>query len=329
VECIRGSPSVTWILYLVLFSIQFGAICYIAATMYMVYRSVSNIEIQAQKYSFAAYRSQKNDRKRSRRVMLQGVLYSLALFITNIFSVILMATKEETYVLYVLMSIFWPLQGFFNALIYSIPVFQKMYKKSKEKRKEGQTALSKSEDKKNKCTELSSMNEKKQGAVTLNVACNKASILPSINNKSIESNSKNVLGNNQHNQSAIRTDKAVEEEEGRKEFDGEEEKEEIKKSSETSVTHSGLLIGDNQFQLKRNIESNTTNSIECNSGIHHHGSDVYDGEEIEGGETQRESKYIFTEENVVGGVNNDPDESDYSDDDNNIDDYLILSSRLQ
>jgi hypothetical protein len=107
----------------------------------MVYRSVSNIEIQGQRYSFAAYRSQTNDRKRSRRVMLQGILYSLALFLTYIFSIVEIFNNDDSYVTHILEFTFWPLQGFFNALIYSIPVFQRMHKKWKEKRRERQTAL--------------------------------------------------------------------------------------------------------------------------------------------------------------------------------------------
>jgi hypothetical protein len=65
--------------------------------------------------------------------------------------------------------------------------------------------------------------------------------------------------------------------------------------------------------LKRNVEPN----------IRHHSDDVCDGEEIEA-ETQGKSEYVFTEENI-GGNNNDADESEHSDDD--IDDFLVLSTR--
>jgi hypothetical protein len=117
----------------------------------------------------------------------------------------------------------------------------------------------------------------------------------------------------------------VEEDARNREFNRKEEKEEIKKSNETSIIHSELVISDNQFQLKRNIEPNIMINIECKSDICHHGNDVCDGEEIEG-ETQGESELVFfIEENIEGGINNDADESDYSDDD--IDDYLVLSSR--
>jgi hypothetical protein len=58
--------------------------------------------------------------------------------------------------------------------------------------------------------------------------------------------------------------------------------EEIHKISETSIIDSKLVISDNQFQLKRNVEPN----------IRHHSDDVCDGEEIEA-ETQGKSEYFL------------------------------------
>jgi hypothetical protein len=120
------------------------------------------------------------------------------------------------------------------------------------------------------------------------------------------------------------------------------EKKKKKKSSETSITHSGLLLGDNQSQLKKNMESKNVikNNECCTSDNHDHGSDVCNGEEMKG-EIQRGSKYMIpfpyhcgnvrisyqSEENAEDGVHNDVDGSYYySDDfDDDFDEYLVLS----
>jgi hypothetical protein len=142
--------------------------------------------------------------------MLQGILYSLALFLTYIFGIVEFFNNDDSYVTHILEYTFWPLQGFFNALIYSIPVFQKIYKKWKEKRRERQTALFESQ---------------------------------------------------------------------------EAAAEEIQKSRETVIIHSGL-IRDHQFKLKNDhiIESNIVQKIKD--------SDACDGEEMEE-ETQDGDNYLI------------------------------------
>ena len=58
---------------LVLFLVLF----YVSIAMLMVYLKVRSVEKNAEKYSFARFTSsQKKNMKMSRRVMLQGVLYS-------------------------------------------------------------------------------------------------------------------------------------------------------------------------------------------------------------------------------------------------------------
>jgi hypothetical protein len=273
--------------------------CYISVTMFMVYRSVSNIEIQAHKYSFASFGSQKNNRMRSRRVMIQGVLYSLALFLTYIFIIAKMFINDESSASIILSVTLWPLQGVFNVLIYLIPVFQRNYKRWKEKRKENQNESLKLEEGK----------------------CSKRHFLSNVNR-----NGKSVLHIIKHNQSVTRIgDETIEEECGNKEFDGEEEKEEIQRSNETSIIDSKLPMDDNRFGLKN---SDTQ-----------HDSDVCDGEEMESGETQGGGKYMMpfpynsgnvrksyqSEKSLVGGFNNDAEESEFDDDHDDIDDYLMLS----
>jgi hypothetical protein len=260
----------------------------------MVYKSVSNIEIQAHKYTFASFRFQKNDRKRSRRVMIQGILYSLALFLTYTFVIAILLSTDGSPLAIILSATLWPLQGVFNVLIYSIPVFQRNYKRRKEKRKEKQNELLKLEE--------------EEGD-----KCSKRHFL-----SNIKRNGKSALHINKHNQSVTRIgDETTEEEYRDKDFDGEEEKEEIQRSNETSIIDSKLPMDDNQFGLKN---SDTQ-----------HDSDVCDGEEIEGGETQGGGKYMMpfpynagnvrksyqSEKSLLGGFNDD----DYDD----IDDYLVLS----
>jgi hypothetical protein len=154
VECVRGSnTNAFWTLHVAYIVIIILALCYICIIMYMVYRSVADIEIQAQKYTFARYRSQNNDRKRSRRVMLQGLLYSSALILVYLFPILMILMNalskvdKISYTIYILTYSFWPLQGFFNALIYAIPIFQRMYKRQKEKKKERQIKLDSQEGK--------------------------------------------------------------------------------------------------------------------------------------------------------------------------------------
>jgi membrane protein implicated in regulation of membrane protease activity len=109
--------------------------------MYLTYKSVAEIERKARRYSFVSYtRSQTiNERKRSHRVLIQGLLYSLALFLVNVFLTIIIGLARfgiRRYALNLLAHAFWPLQGFFNALIYSIPNFQRMYTRYRQRKKE-------------------------------------------------------------------------------------------------------------------------------------------------------------------------------------------------
>jgi len=137
-KCVRGTDAHFYI-SLAMFGNLIFAICYVSITMYLTYKSVADIETKARRYSFASYsRSQTaTERKRSRRVLLQGILYSLALFLINILSIITIILAKlgiRSYVLHILAYTFWPLQGFFNALIYSIPVFQRIYTRYRERR---------------------------------------------------------------------------------------------------------------------------------------------------------------------------------------------------
>jgi hypothetical protein len=142
VECIRGAFN-NRIYYLAINLINLLCIIYVSASMFFVYTGVRNIEIRAEKYSFMArfQADKKKTRKRSRRVMLQGILYSAAMVLLWIFTAIrilhVLILKRDNVVLAFISDTITPIQGLFNALIYMTPVFRKMLK-TRRQRKENQ-----------------------------------------------------------------------------------------------------------------------------------------------------------------------------------------------
>ena len=72
----------------------------------------------------------------SQRVMTQGILYSVALFSLFIAFILLNAIAinviESSYAVEYISSILYPLQGFWNALIYMTPQFRRMVRKRHE-----------------------------------------------------------------------------------------------------------------------------------------------------------------------------------------------------
>ena len=104
--------------------------------MFVVYRHVRDVERKALKYSFLARLRGKNNKKnmkRSRRVMIQGILYSVTMLLLYIFVfihvIVAMITKKDIILVLVLIVFtITPLQGVFNVTIYLIPVFRKKLK---------------------------------------------------------------------------------------------------------------------------------------------------------------------------------------------------------
>jgi hypothetical protein len=301
---------------------MFLAMWYISVTMYMVYRSISDIEKQAHRYSFASYtRSHNNDPKRSRRVMLQGVLYSLGLFITFIFSIVQNFTGRLSYLLVMLVYTFWPLQGFFNALIYSIPVFQRIYKRWKENRIERQNALLQLKEPTNnensKSHNTPFKNRQKQGAVSSNFG----SGIPTPNSTNyINDNRESMIHNDPNGQLALMIDEAIEDKEANEEFDEEEVKEEIESNSETLVIHSGLIH--DQFQLQRNDDSHIIDNVEGSSYDHNDNMNGCNVEIMEEQETQEGGNHgilhharidtsLQSEDITEGSIDNDDIDDDY------------------
>lgn len=113
---------------------------YVPITMLMVYLRVRSVEMQAVRYSFPRYSVQKQTLKMSRRIMLQGILYTSAALFSPIIPCLFVTISDVqrmhsfSYTVEILCSIFLPLQGLFNALIYMIPLFKQIMKKRRKKK---------------------------------------------------------------------------------------------------------------------------------------------------------------------------------------------------
>jgi hypothetical protein len=263
-----------------------------------------------------------------------------------------MFTNGIYYKFQVVIFTFWPLQGFFNALIYSIPVFQRTYKRWKDgrERKERQTI-----------TTLVSVQEAKstnnQEMVSPSFGSNKMAFLSSNSNNG-KSKGKDSRYCYEQRQSALPIEKTIEQEEGagnKDYFDGEEVKAEIQERSEeiTNIHQSGQIKCNDghQFQLinSNDDESNIIiDDAEQHSGSNKHHNHHDDSAETKEG-TQEGSNYVLahhrhpgadltcqSEDNFESSVNNNADDDvrDYNDDNsdndidnNDIDDYIVLSSR--
>eukprot|EP00551_Chaetoceros_affinis_P019059 CAMPEP_0203717028 /NCGR_PEP_ID=MMETSP0092-20131115/1607_1 /ASSEMBLY_ACC=CAM_ASM_001090 /TAXON_ID=426623 /ORGANISM="Chaetoceros affinis, Strain CCMP159" /LENGTH=488 /DNA_ID=CAMNT_0050595749 /DNA_START=29 /DNA_END=1495 /DNA_ORIENTATION=+ len=141
-DCERGNPLIFKILSSSCGLIVTFSITYVIVAMSIVYMHMYNLEQKALMYSFVSFiRSKQKERKRSRRVMVQGILYTVVLVFINLFllvGVLLIALANKYVVIILNMSNLFlhPLQGFFNALIYAIPTFQRLHKRLSDKRKE-------------------------------------------------------------------------------------------------------------------------------------------------------------------------------------------------
>ena len=124
---IRSSDKVLGFFYL---SVIIFSLSYVTIAMIIVYMAVHKVEKDAEKYTFARYTKRKQKLKMSRRIMVQGILYSAALA-TLCLTLILafaIAQLDSYYAVEVLAAIFYSLQGFWNGLIYMMPLFRKFVK---------------------------------------------------------------------------------------------------------------------------------------------------------------------------------------------------------
>ncbi len=91
-------------------------------TMYITYKYVEDIEAKAEVYSFRRLSDRStNNSRRSKLILRQGLLYALALFLVWLFPLIYMCmliANKVSYIIFILMSLFGPLQGVWNLLIY-------------------------------------------------------------------------------------------------------------------------------------------------------------------------------------------------------------------
>lgn len=106
--------------------------------MFMVYRTVLDIEQKSDKFSILRF-TQKNmkNRKRSRKIMINGVLYSASLLLVSVAALLCLMhnliTQElsDTFDTYLIIA--YPLKGFFNVLIYCMPFFHRQWKRCRNK----------------------------------------------------------------------------------------------------------------------------------------------------------------------------------------------------
>ncbi len=157
VECIRGGSKMNNVLFIVGALIPLICIIFVSITMFRVYRTVREAEVNAEKYNFLAkFRGsdKKKSRKMSRRVMIQGIAYSAVMIILwllifieiTIYYVTNHHGNEVSHYVGIIFVLFNPLQGAFNALIYLIPFFRKLLKDRRRKIKEKDMLKDKKED---------------------------------------------------------------------------------------------------------------------------------------------------------------------------------------
>ncbi len=93
-------------------------IIYVIVVMFLVYKYIRDIEVKAAKYAFISFSpTQRAERTRSRKVMIQGVMYAIAMML--VFLPFFVYMVVQTYVIDIQVAIFSPLQGIYNVMIYS------------------------------------------------------------------------------------------------------------------------------------------------------------------------------------------------------------------
>lgn len=101
---------------------------YVGTTSAILYRTILKIEKDAERFDFLARfrESQSSERRQhSRRMMKQGLMYSGALIVVIIMPLInfilYFCKLGPNYPAQLVLTIFYPIQGFFNMLIYLMP----------------------------------------------------------------------------------------------------------------------------------------------------------------------------------------------------------------
>ncbi len=140
VECI-GSSHVK---FAVIFANLVPFICmfFVPITMFRLYRAVHDVEANALRYSFTARlraHDKRKSMKRSRRIMIQGVLYSVAMMLVWVpmfIGAIIFAVSKNICPSHILIAtISNTLLGAFNFCIYMIPAFEKILTTRREQKR--------------------------------------------------------------------------------------------------------------------------------------------------------------------------------------------------
>lgn len=119
------------------------SLCFVTISMFQTYRAVRCVEKGAAEFTFSRYKQGSNNKNTadismSRRVMVQGVLYSAILLSQNIVFILSyvlpIPVLETSFTVNLMTAIIYPLQGFFNAFTYMIPLFRKMMMERKSRK---------------------------------------------------------------------------------------------------------------------------------------------------------------------------------------------------
>jgi hypothetical protein len=132
-ECIRGGGNNHLVLSAVVIVIPIICVIYVVVTMGRIYYTVVNVERRADRHRFVP-RFQQEDKKKkkqkrkerwSTRIWKQGLMHSGTLISVWIFPIIFyiafIISRRPHYVFYLLLNIFYPIQGILNFIIYMTP----------------------------------------------------------------------------------------------------------------------------------------------------------------------------------------------------------------
>lgn len=108
----------SFIMFAFIYLVIILSIFYVAVVMFQVYKGVNSIERKSERYSFVRYTAATKKKKKmdmSQRVMIQGLLYTLALILIFLFPLIgiimVLVTGKSVVVVDFLIVTFYPLQG--------------------------------------------------------------------------------------------------------------------------------------------------------------------------------------------------------------------------
>jgi hypothetical protein len=131
-ECIRGGGNTYLYVWAVVVLMPMICLIYVGVTMGRIYLTVIDVERKAEKHRFVPRFQQKDKKKKKQQrrdrwstiIWKQGLMYSGALILVWIFPIIfciIFIISGPNYVVHLLFSIFYPIQGILNFIIYITP----------------------------------------------------------------------------------------------------------------------------------------------------------------------------------------------------------------